>query len=432
MKRIFFIVVLIINVLIFSIHTPIYSEAKEKISKILLRSDALFAEEQMHLEEGIEVEDGLSFDEAYQLALFNSIEYKKAKLELENAKLQFEQVKDLKKLDPTDQFPYVDSTGNMIMVSNPDQKLQMTIGKEITYYQAKNAIAMAEKRIELEKQNLYHQVMDQMIVYAKAHEGLKLATLNAERAEKLYHMAESQYGLGVADKSSFLDSKVAYSQAKIGLENAKIQLQIAKENLFVTLGLNVEGELPIEQIQPIETEETFPLEKLDSLVAFASKHRMDYLLQQDKTNFEKKRFEIYDEHYTYYGNKKDKIRMQELVYEKEKLNLLKMDRTIYMQLYQGVIGLNQAVRQLAVLESHVEQAKESLRLAELRYEAGLSTTIEVISAQAGLTQAENNLLDGKYQIMTMKNSLEAALGGTISEYKEDLKEEEKFISNPLL
>ncbi len=42
--------------------------------------------------------------------------------------------------------------------------------------------------------------------------------------------------------------------------------------------------------------------------------------------------------------------------------------------------------------------------------------IDVLSGQVNLTQAENNLLEGKYQIMIMKNNLETALGSTLDNY----------------
>ncbi len=444
MKRIITIFFIFSFVMLF-FFSPSLLQAKEKLVQLILRADALVQEEQLQLVDSeIEVEeetaeenqqeetqkvrinlqDGLSFQEAYELAMLNSIELKQAEYDLENATEQFDDVKNLKKIKPTDQFPYVDAMGNVIMVSNPDQKLQMEISKEITYYQVKNAKELVEKQITLEKQNIKTKVEDQMITYAKAEEALNLAQINASRVEKLSEITKHQFELGMVDKSALLDSEVAMSQAKMGVDNARRQLSIAKENFFLLLGLKASDEIVIEKLDPVDMGKEISINQLDALLEAAFQHRIDYLMQKDQVEYEKTRFEIYDEHYTYYGNKQDIIRRQEIAYQKEELNLLSMERSIYIQLYQVVTGLDQTKGQLDSLALNVEQAKEALRIVQLRYEAGLSITLEMVSAQAALAQAENNLLDGKYQIMTMKNNLESALGETVDQALEIAATEE--------
>ncbi|OEF99766.1 hypothetical protein BHF71_00905 [Vulcanibacillus modesticaldus] len=418
---------------------PMYLQAEERGLQIFFRSDAIIDDQvELVVEDTDQVDqlkedddqsaesqplrlnilDGISFEEAYQLALLNSIDIKKAEYDLEQAKMQFEEVEDLKDLEPTDEIPYVDSMGNILMVRSPETKLQMKINKEITYYQAKNAIDLAEKRIKLEKQNLYHQLTDSMISYTKALEGIQLAEQNLKRAEHFYRTTKEQFAQGLVAKTSVLDSEIALSQAKNGLESAKLQLHTAKESLLVLLGIKDFDGFEVEQIKPEFLDTKITTEQMDSLLSFAFENRIDYLIKQDQVNFEKKRYEIYDEHYSYYGNKEDKIRAQEIVYQKEKLNLLALERSMYLQIYQALVGLNQASDQLVSLEKSVQQAEESLHITQLRYEAGLGTIYEVLSAQTALTQAENNLLDGKYQIMSVKNNLEKVLGGTIEDYQE--------------
>ena len=399
--------------------------ADEFLAKII-RDDALFYDDVTEEAEtdfaSINIQEGLAIDEVYKLAEQNNIELKQASYDLEQAESNFDEAKDLKNLEPTAQMPYIDSMGNLIMVVNPDQKLQMEVSKEIVYYQAKNGVEIAKKGVDLAKQNLQHKVTDLLLNYTKADEALDLAKANHERAEKLLEMTNAQYIQGLIAKSQVLDSEVALSQAENGLKGAEVQYNIAKEDLLAAIGIEDFGGLMIEKITPDNNYLDIDADNIEQVLEYAFAHRIDYLMQKDQTNYEKKRYEIYKEHYTYYGNQKDKIRAQEIVYEKEKLNLLNSKRNIRSQLYKAVLGYNNAVEQLTSLQKNVAKAKESLRIAELRYDAGLGTSLDVITSQVNLTQTENQMLDGKYQIMTMKNNIETAFGGTIEEYQEFLSQ----------
>jgi outer membrane protein TolC len=63
----------------------------------------------------------------------------------------------------------------------------------------------------------------------------------------------------------------------------------------------------------------------------------------------------------------------------------------------------------------VTQAEESLRLARLRFQAGVGTQTDVINAQSALTQARGNLLTA---IIEYNRSL-AALRRAVSNYPDN-------------
>ena len=68
----------------------------------------------------------------------------------------------------------------------------------------------------------------------------------------------------------------------------------------------------------------------------------------------------------------------------------------------------------------VEQAEEALRLAILRFEAGVGTQLDVISAQADLTEAEVNLVDATIGYNRALAALERAISNLPERYYEDL------------
>jgi outer membrane protein TolC len=69
-----------------------------------------------------------------------------------------------------------------------------------------------------------------------------------------------------------------------------------------------------------------------------------------------------------------------------------------------------ARRQLASLDQSVIDARESLRLTNLRYVNGESTVLEVVDAQNTLTSAENAQADGLVRYETALAQLETLTG----------------------
>ncbi|MBI5423143.1 MAG: TolC family protein [Opitutae bacterium] len=61
-------------------------------------------------------------------------------------------------------------------------------------------------------------------------------------------------------------------------------------------------------------------------------------------------------------------------------------------------------------EQVVAQARESLRLAQTRYQAGLSTQLDVLSAQSSLTEARSNLAQAQHDYAVALASLQRATG----------------------
>lgn len=73
-------------------------------------------------------------------------------------------------------------------------------------------------------------------------------------------------------------------------------------------------------------------------------------------------------------------------------------------------SLTEAAELLHAAEQVVAQARESLRLAQSRYEAGVSTQLDVLTAQSALTEARSNLALSEHSYLVAQASLERAVG----------------------
>jgi outer membrane protein len=73
-------------------------------------------------------------------------------------------------------------------------------------------------------------------------------------------------------------------------------------------------------------------------------------------------------------------------------------------------GLELAEQRLHLLNESVDVAEEDYRVQKARYEHGTSTILELVSSQIALTQAENDLINARYDYQIAKAELESLVG----------------------
>jgi outer membrane protein TolC len=69
---------------------------------------------------------------------------------------------------------------------------------------------------------------------------------------------------------------------------------------------------------------------------------------------------------------------------------------VELEVRQAWLSQEQAAGQLDLAAKAVEQAREAARLAAVRYQAGVGTSLEVISAQTVLAEAELGLASARF------------------------------------
>jgi outer membrane protein len=92
-------------------------------------------------------------------------------------------------------------------------------------------------------------------------------------------------------------------------------------------------------------------------------------------------------------------------FEKEQLAL-----SIRLEVEQSILNLHSAEEIIVSQQKTIEQAKESLRLAESRYHNGVGTNLEVLDAKVALTRAETNFAQAEYNFLVARAQLEKVTG----------------------
>ncbi len=92
----------------------------------------------------------------------------------------------------------------------------------------------------------------------------------------------------------------------------------------------------------------------------------------------------------------ERVREAELRLEQLRILEASSRQQIELDVRQAWLSLDQAAGELAAASKAVEQGREAARLAAVRYEAGVGTSLEVLSAQTVLAQAELSLASARF------------------------------------
>jgi TolC family type I secretion outer membrane protein len=95
------------------------------------------------------------------------------------------------------------------------------------------------------------------------------------------------------------------------------------------------------------------------------------------------------------------------------LDLADARRGIELEVRQAYSDYLQALELFEAQKKTVEQAEESLRLAEARFRAGTGTQLDVLSAQTALTEARSNEIQSLYDYNVAVATLDRATGATV-------------------
>jgi outer membrane protein TolC len=109
----------------------------------------------------------------------------------------------------------------------------------------------------------------------------------------------------------------------------------------------------------------------------------------------------------------ERIREAQLRAEQLKATEAQIRQGIELDVRRAVINYASAVEEVSVADKGVEQGDEQLRIANVRFQAGVSTNLEVVTAQAALSQAELSRVQAIYNVNVARAQLERAVGAAV-------------------
>ncbi len=109
---------------------------------------------------------------------------------------------------------------------------------------------------------------------------------------------------------------------------------------------------------------------------------------------------------------KAKYRAEQVRVDRKKLGIQRtlLEKGVNLEIVQARNKLEEAQKNIKAQEEGVALAQKGLSIAEVQYENGLATQLELMDAQIALNQAKMNRLSAKYEYITALAELEKALG----------------------
>ncbi len=107
-------------------------------------------------------------------------------------------------------------------------------------------------------------------------------------------------------------------------------------------------------------------------------------------------------------------RIREAGLRLEQLKVLESERKqrIELEVRQAWLALEQVGAELTAASAGVGQAREAARIAGLRYQAGVGTSLELLTAESTLAQAEFGLSSARFNQNLARIQLILATGGS--------------------
>jgi outer membrane protein len=315
----------------------------------------------------------------------------------------------------------------------------------------------AVTRAEREKDAAGHQMerADQEIVFrvvdayysvllAKRH--LDVADQSMKTAQAILDQAKNRYESGVVVESDYLSAQVRVATRKQELIRAHDDLALARAQLSTAMGVSAENEFdPVEAL----AEKDLPAPSLDDLEKQAVEKRPDLnrirseeAAQQQSVSIAKSAFGPRVNAYAgweadnptmfaggggnnwlagiqvqvdlFQGGAKRAELSRERAME-EKVSAVKEMATdaIRLEVRRAYYDLDAARQQVDVARATIAEAKESLRINQVRYDSGLSTITDLLAAEETARRSQTDYWEAVYRYHTGYANLELA-SGTLS------------------
>ncbi len=299
--------------------------------------------------------------------------------------------------------------------------------------------------------DIIYQTKDAYYNLLYAFENKKVAEDTVNKFELFYNQAKAFYEIG-------MNPKVDVTIAEVNLSNAKLQLIQADHavNLAVARLNNIMGVPFIDKYNVVERLKYQPVDiTFQKSIEIARDARPELKLAELKVESAKQtvklvkksfyptlsiegQLQIGGSHWTSnhgynlggYLNFptingmliRNEVKEAKYLYDKELANAKNTQNTIYLEIQNAYLTLEEKKNQLPVAMLNVKQSKENYELSYGRYRVGEASPTELKDAQINYQQAQLNYYSALYQYNSAKALLEKAIGKNLAANTKDVIE----------
>lgn len=312
------------------------------------------------------------------------------------------------------------------------------------YKAARIGYTAAEEELSASYENLRLTVYEAFYRVLIAQEFVEVAKQSVELVEHQLAFAESSFAVGVTTNFDVLRAKVQLANAKSQLIQAKNRVKTAEDSYKNILNIPLTQEISVKGSFQIQNTEI----KLDELISIAMTHRPEvkqsglneqigekqlsiaktqnlpdlaffsnYQISHSERLTEMNRIwslglqinvPIFDGFASRAGVKQSESTLKQL-----NLSSKQIKSSVELEVRSSYLALLEAKTLIDVQKETVAQAEASVSIANLQFESGIITTVELMDAQLALLQAKVNRLQAQHDYVVGFARLEKAIGQRI-------------------
>lgn len=274
------------------------------------------------------------------------------------------------------------------------------------------------------------------------------------RQKDIYEFRLKQFVHGIIDELVLVQSKAEYESTMVLLETLKAQRENIKSSLLILIGKSpkeiFEGEIKISKDLPqqiplpsipsesllkrpdiVQAEEGLRAANLEISAARAryfpsialtgalglTSNELNNLLRSSASFWNIGASvvgTIFD-----FGRTKSTVMLREAQEKEAMLQYVKTVRMAFKEVYDSLRNLEQSLKRLEAQKTQLLSLERILKLAEKKYERGLTDYLTVLDSQRGYLNARINLIKLKTEVLNNQVSLYKALGGGWEDKQEE-------------
>lgn len=311
---------------------------------------------------------------------------------------------------------------------------------------------LMQKNYNQTKADLTEQVMKAYYTVLVNEERQKLINSNYNRLDTLLNETRIMYENGFAEKIDVDRIRVQFNNAKTERDKVNRLAEVSYLLLKFQMGMPIEQEIlladeisEIDMNLEVRDEQDFEYsDRIDyatlqinrELVSLDLKNnRVQYLPKLTAnasvgyntgvdefsmiTNFSEQWFQygffgfgldipIFDGLRKYHRIQKNQLQLQQLENQTDQLK-----NNIDLEIVQAKVSLQNSVETLTVQEENLQLARDVFDVAKIKFQEGVGSNLEVITAEDELQTAETNYFSALYDALIAKVDLERALGNLV-------------------
>lgn len=316
--------------------------------------------------------------------------------------------------------------------------------------QAKELYTGAQYQLAHTKQQV---ITNTYLAYYNVLQAEKNVALADEAVQRLTHhlsIVEAQYEEGTVIKSDVLRTEVELAQAKQNHSKAQNAYKLASSQFITLLGLTADqdialadtGEMPAYDGSVAQAIQTALSQRTDLKQIHQEEKAARYGTQIAKSGYLptvslslKKEWENQENSadpwsaqvavsFNVFDGSKTKAKIKQAEWETAKTHELLQQKIeqVTLETKEAYFNLQNARTALDIASQVVAKADEDYEIAQVRYQSGIGTNLDVIDSQGALTSAKLNYTNARYDYNKYNIQLAQAMG-TITE--EDIHDKEQ-------